>query len=1358
MKKSSFRNFLGRMMGRKASHKSKAIKTLRNRNLNLEPLEKREMLSISSFDGTLGEVTWVASGNSALSEAVDSSLNTEPLVFEFTNDTGQNRYIFFSSIRGFNGIESDNGGNLLEVSANGGTNELSIYPINNAVQDVDVTINMKEYLNETGQGEAEGEDEIYGVFEIENDDVTISVTVDNLVAQEMTEDAMPFADFEKRQYYSEFTITRDNTDLTHDCYVTLDVNENSTADLTDYDLFYCDEETAEWAELSASWDVPILAGNNSTTVQVRPVDDADLEAQETLSFNVTDVYSRIGKAYYEGGAHSWSSVYDDDAPDPGLPSLSGSYGIQESNFVTVYINDNDVGIRKVSNASEPVGHVVEGQEIVEGAGIGEFEIYRLSGFNLTPTINFSLEGESTATNDTDEDTVLEGDYELRNSNNGLVLSNYSHTFSVGETEATFYVVPFADLDDETTVDANNKLIEEYVTMAIAMPAGADNVIATGQSSDTLDITNQLSLKPCVCTCCCASGEESFLGINEAEGNLGVGDPENDIDHYSSFADGKATIVVSASLTPENGSYPLEKVKAELVSLGGESPHDSNVIWYDGSGVEDMSYAFTFVQDLRDGYDLDLSTGIHTWQVTLTQYYEDDSSITKDVYGEVSCIDTAFDDNPIGDGWFIFGIPSLLLDGSNPPTLLRSGLQKFETDPAGGWRQAGFHDTSDYSLIQDGGDYYLTSKNGTIEKFNSSGQIVSKTDSDGNVTTYTFTSGKLTGITEPGNRTTTYDYNATSGLLDHITDPDGNVTTYAHDPTTEKITSMTKADPDGDGPLPALVSTFEYTDDFLTKIVNPDGSFTEIEYDFAGKVSKVTNPDGSVEEYESYYTSLMVNISETGYDADHLADLIPYSDGEVTTTIDGEKTISKVDHWGFPVSTIDAEENETIYVRNAAGQVTQMIEPDPDGDGPLSSAITSYEYDARGNMIQITLPSGLTRQWEYDTNSNQVTKYTDELGNTTLYEIDWQTGNVIKETVVIGLLDGDGNAETDDIVTEYTYSPEDGDIPAGLLISRTESSGHIVYYSYNAEGRRTDTFTYDESSEPITVDDSDGGFSSTGDWDYMEMGQESGSYFGKIVDYEDPTAQWSFTGLTPGKIYEVYATWAELSYSTSDAQYEFCDSGSGGSVLLTATVDQRQAPVGHDVGGDSFQSLGFIKVTGEGVVVTLSSPTGTTDEYLNADAIRLVEMKTESSQVYDETTGLLVASIDAAGGVTEYEYDALGRLTKTLMPYADTVGQTLDEEDYYQEYGGWAEIETADGYDGDYYYSDDDSDYIDFRFVYEAGKEYELFATWIGDVDNNAQEVSYVISRYPGFMPLETLTADHRYDPSGGITFGSEWES
>jgi RHS repeat-associated protein len=109
---------------------------------------------------------------------------------------------------------------------------------------------------------------------------------------------------------------------------------------------------------------------------------------------------------------------------------------------------------------------------------------------------------------------------------------------------------------------------------------------------------------------------------------------------------------------------------------------------------------------------------------------------------------------------------------------------------------------------------------------------------------------------------------------------------------------------------------------------------------------------------------------------------------------------------------------------------------------------------------------LTKSYTYDSKFNQLTSVTDELGRKTLYDLDSNTGKVLKNTRVVGQLDTTSN-ETDDIVTSYTYTNK------GWLDTITDALAHVTDYDYDNYGRLVKTTnalgTLDETVEQSEYD-------------------------------------------------------------------------------------------------------------------------------------------------------------------------------------------------------------------------------------------------------------------------------------------------
>ena len=305
------------------------------------------------------------------------------------------------------------------------------------------------------------------------------------------------------------------------------------------------------------------------------------------------------------------------------------------------------------------------------------------------------------------------------------------------------------------------------------------------------------------------------------GNLAVQNAGSVLTYYSQFASGMDTVVAFSEVDTLSYMWSsLESVEAKLTSFGGTTPNTT--VWFDGTEADaDTQYTFAFPVDISS-----LSMGLYDWTVQLTQHYSDSSTQIRTITGQQEVINTL--GSSMAAGWFPFGVSSLLADGSDV-LLMRSGMQQFLSDGSGGWVHQITYDTNDYTLTGDWTNgFTLTAKDGTVDVFNTSGQITSTTDAAGNVTSYTYSSGKLTSITEPGGESTTFTYNATTGYIESMTKPDAVTSTYTLDGS-HRITAITKPDPDGAGPLPAPVTSLAYdgTTGLLTSVSYPDGGRGEL---------------------------------------------------------------------------------------------------------------------------------------------------------------------------------------------------------------------------------------------------------------------------------------------------------------------------------------------------------------------------------------------------------------------------------------------------------------------------------------------------------------------------------------------------
>ena len=97
-------------------------------------------------------------------------------------------------------------------------------------------------------------------------------------------------------------------------------------------------------------------------------------------------------------------------------------------------------------------------------------------------------------------------------------------------------------------------------------------------------------------------------------------------------------------------------------------------------------------------------------------------------------------------------------------------------------------------------------------------------------------------------------------------------------------------------------------------------------------------------------------------------------------------MTQYDDMGNVVTAIDSNGRSTVYEFDALSRLSAVAEPDPDGAGPLSQAITNYSYDPAGNLRASTDANGHQMTFEYD-GRDRRTKTVDPDGGITVYTYD-----------------------------------------------------------------------------------------------------------------------------------------------------------------------------------------------------------------------------------------------------------------------------------------------------------------------------------------------------------------------------------
>ncbi|WP_456417905.1 hypothetical protein, partial [Thiolapillus sp.] len=352
-----------------------------------------------------------------------------------------------------------------------------------------------------------------------------------------------------------------------------------------------------------------------------------------------------------------------------------------------------------------------------------------------------------------------------------------------------------------------------------------------------------------------------------------------------------------------------------------------------------------------------------------------------------------------------------------------------------------------------------------------------------------------------------------------------------------------------------------------------GLKTRTTYDQWRNPLKITYPDNTTVEmhYDPRYNGLTWKKDERGIVT------------ETTYDAHGNK-IEQIEAKGTP------DERRTTWTYTPAGQIASRTRHHSD---PAQSVTTSYQYDSKGNLTQISGPEGgITRYQDFDALGNARTRI-DPRGHTWTSDYD-AAGNLIRQTDPLGH------------ITQYTY---DG---AGNLVQKREqgdpattNDDRLTQYQYDARNRRIRTQYPDGSAQTLTYDGA-----------RLQSIQDETQTVIQTLHYD---SEGNLAGATDAA--GNTTTW---------------DNGISGAVTYPGLRNHTQYPTYRETYGYDLRN--------RRTQTTQQLPAQTGPDSPARTLIR----KTR----YDNA-GNPIEQIDAAGRSATQQYDALGRITHST----DTAGNT-----------------------------------------------------------------------------------------------------
>lgn len=354
-------------------------------------------------------------------------------------------------------------------------------------------------------------------------------------------------------------------------------------------------------------------------------------------------------------------------------------------------------------------------------------------------------------------------------------------------------------------------------------------------------------------------------------------------------------------------------------------------------------------------------------------------------------------------------------------------------------------------------------NSSTTSYDAVGNVIASTDELGRITNYNYDNlNRQISVTDALNNSTNYSYDAVGNVI-ASTDELGRTTSYNYDQlnrqtsVTDPLSHSTNYSYDAVGNLieitDALGRTTNYGYDKLnrqTSTKNALGNSSTTSYDAVGNVIESTDELGQITTFGYDFLNRRITVTNPlGYTTTTNYDAV----GNVVSLINplGHTTKYTYDALDRQTGVIDASNRTTTTTYDAVGNVTQIADP--------SGNKTSYTYDALDRVLTDTNQLGFVRSYQYDAVGNR-TAATDRNGRKRTFSYDaldrqtaetWKDGNNNSIRTINYTYDATSQLiSVNDVDSTYSYTYDN----AGRLTSvdniGTNGAPNVkLNYSYDA---------------------------------------------------------------------------------------------------------------------------------------------------------------------------------------------------------------------------------------------------------------------------------------------------------------------
>jgi RHS repeat-associated protein len=489
----------------------------------------------------------------------------------------------------------------------------------------------------------------------------------------------------------------------------------------------------------------------------------------------------------------------------------------------------------------------------------------------------------------------------------------------------------------------------------------------------------------------------------------------------------------------------------------------------------------------------------------------------------------------------------------------------------------------------------------------------------------------TGTTAAATETLAYDSN---GYLSSRTDWNGNQTTYVNDSHGDPTTINEAV-----GSSVARTTTIAYDPTFvqLPDTITTPGLTTAFTYDGNGNILKKTLtdttqfPSGPTRVWQyTWQNSLLASVQSPRTEIVEKTSFTYDTTGALTliaNPLNQQTTITSHSPGGYPLAITDPNGVMTSLVYDARLRLLSRTVVLASGN-----RVTSYGYDAAGNLTSLTLPDGSGLTYSYDA-AHRLTGIRDLFGQSTAYTLD-----ALGDSTATSIANASGT-----VTSQHSESFD----ALGRMLTDTGASGQTSSYTYDAMGNRltaTDQLSnttgqaFDALNRLYQVTDPAHGITAT------------------VYDAHDrPLSVTAPAGVATTYVYDGFGdVIQESSPNTGTAAYSYDSDGNlAQRIASTGATTQYTYDALNRIGTKTFPADSAENVT------------YTYDQNGHGAGIGRLTSVTDAagtlSRSYD-FLGNLLSDVRVSGTstlTTSYTYDAANRVTSITYPSSAVVSYTRD---------------------------------------------------------------------------------------------------